>query len=549
MLVAAVKPTTLKTAWCSFYYSNTLFCEKSTNSRYSDLVDEMTSFDPYYKWLGIPAEEQPANHYRLLGVRPFEEDIDVIEAAADQKMAYVQQCAIGEYVKQSQQVLNELSSARVCLLSSNKKSAYDWMLRRDEAGKQEVLQQEQATSQRVQQQLESPPQPNAETTPQAIPSSGKNLQVNPSKPFLNRKFIPGIVSILFIICLLPVFGYLYYSRNNSSDILDLKPLLADVPDQKVNEEELLKFQLAAHPMLGQESSNLRYRFGTNRPKSAKLNEVTGEFLWKPTEADGPGKTPVSIIAYLKSTPDQTEEKNFLIHVSEVNQPPRIKNTPTQSIIVNEETLLEISLVANDSDLPRNQLTYSLGDNAPPGSSIDSKSGRFSWTPQEKDGPGFFSIPVVVTDDGQPSQKTEYQLKLIVKEVNQPPEIAPVTNLSVRQGDAIKYFIKGTDSDIPQQTLHYYLEEGAPKGSRIDENRGEFFWQVPSSQAIGQYFIQVRVTDDGTNQLSAMVKFPLEVLSRPQEQITFYSGLKKQTDQIIFTQKMLTMLKVGWRKRK
>ena len=32
------------------------------------------AFDPYYKWLGIPREEQPPNHYRVLGIRVFEED-------------------------------------------------------------------------------------------------------------------------------------------------------------------------------------------------------------------------------------------------------------------------------------------------------------------------------------------------------------------------------------------------------------------------------------------------------------------------------------------
>ena len=31
-------------------------------------------FDPYHEWLGIPPDEQPANHYRLLGLELFEED-------------------------------------------------------------------------------------------------------------------------------------------------------------------------------------------------------------------------------------------------------------------------------------------------------------------------------------------------------------------------------------------------------------------------------------------------------------------------------------------
>jgi len=30
------------------------------------------AFNPYHKWLGIPTDEIPPNHYRLLGISPFE---------------------------------------------------------------------------------------------------------------------------------------------------------------------------------------------------------------------------------------------------------------------------------------------------------------------------------------------------------------------------------------------------------------------------------------------------------------------------------------------
>jgi hypothetical protein len=38
---------------------------------------------PYHKWLGIPPEEQPPNHYRLLAIPKYESD--VIETAAEQR--------------------------------------------------------------------------------------------------------------------------------------------------------------------------------------------------------------------------------------------------------------------------------------------------------------------------------------------------------------------------------------------------------------------------------------------------------------------------------
>ena len=54
------------------------------------------SFDPYYKWLGIPPDEQPPNHYRLLGVRDFEADAEVIENAADQRMSPRPHVSVGQ---------------------------------------------------------------------------------------------------------------------------------------------------------------------------------------------------------------------------------------------------------------------------------------------------------------------------------------------------------------------------------------------------------------------------------------------------------------------
>ncbi|MFK7778318.1 MAG: hypothetical protein QM501_09365, partial [Gimesia sp.] len=89
----------------------------------------MAKFDPYHKWLGIPLKDQPPHHYRLLGIDLFEKDLDVIEAAADRCMVFVQQCALGEHMEASQKILNELSAARVCLLIVKQKKKYDAELR------------------------------------------------------------------------------------------------------------------------------------------------------------------------------------------------------------------------------------------------------------------------------------------------------------------------------------------------------------------------------------------------------------------------------------
>jgi serine/threonine protein kinase len=95
----------------------------------------MSDFDPYYHWLGIAPKDQPPNHYRLLGVELFEEHAEVISNAADRQMMHVRSFQSGKHALASQELLNEIAAARVCLLDPERKADYDTRLRagRDDA--------------------------------------------------------------------------------------------------------------------------------------------------------------------------------------------------------------------------------------------------------------------------------------------------------------------------------------------------------------------------------------------------------------------------------
>lgn len=86
-------------------------------------------FDPYLRWLGIRDADRPPNHYRLLGLDVYEPDVDIIAEAADRQMAHVRTHQTGPQAGHSQKLLNELAKAKVCLLNSGKKAAYDDDLR------------------------------------------------------------------------------------------------------------------------------------------------------------------------------------------------------------------------------------------------------------------------------------------------------------------------------------------------------------------------------------------------------------------------------------
>ena len=89
------------------------------------------AFDPYSQLLGIPAIDQPPNHYRLLGVTLFEPERATIDAAARRLMAQLQRNAGGADPAAIRRLLGEISNARVCLLTPEKRAVYDEKLHAD----------------------------------------------------------------------------------------------------------------------------------------------------------------------------------------------------------------------------------------------------------------------------------------------------------------------------------------------------------------------------------------------------------------------------------
>jgi hypothetical protein len=86
-------------------------------------------FDAYHKWLGISPESRPPNNYQLLGIPEFTDDLSVVENSALRQLSHVRTFQLGPQAGKSQQLLNEIASARICLVNPAKKAIYDAKLR------------------------------------------------------------------------------------------------------------------------------------------------------------------------------------------------------------------------------------------------------------------------------------------------------------------------------------------------------------------------------------------------------------------------------------
>ncbi|MEZ6064237.1 MAG: hypothetical protein R3B90_00680 [Planctomycetaceae bacterium] len=87
--------------------------------------------DFYKEWLGIPEGPRPPDHYELLRVRRFEDDVDKIRAHYKKLNAHVRKYATGQYSVQSQELLNEMAKAMLCLTDRDRKRDYDEGLGRE----------------------------------------------------------------------------------------------------------------------------------------------------------------------------------------------------------------------------------------------------------------------------------------------------------------------------------------------------------------------------------------------------------------------------------
>ncbi|MCS7466146.1 putative Ig domain-containing protein [Stieleria sp. ICT_E10.1] len=273
--------------------------------------------------------------------------------------------------------------------------------------------------------------------------------------------------------------------------VNVAPDAETIVDQTI--DELVPFSLQVTATDVDHPANLLGYTLTQGPAGAQIDPVSGEFSWTPSEADGPGTYPIIVTVTDSGTPNLSDHVSFEITVKEVNRQPVLDFIPDQT--VDEETTLTFTATASDPDIPANNLTFSVTGN-PPTSSIDPVSGVFTWTPSETDAPMNYVIQVKVSDNQNPELTDSQEVVISALEVNEPPVLETIDDVTVELGQTVAFTAIATDPDSPLNTLTYSLDAGAPDGASIDPETGAFTWTPTADQDGEVYPITVRVTDDG-----------------------------------------------------
>ncbi|MDH5641357.1 MAG: putative Ig domain-containing protein, partial [Nitrospira sp.] len=264
--------------------------------------------------------------------------------------------------------------------------------------------------------------------------------------------------------------------------VNVAPVLAPIGNKSINEETELRFTISGSDV-DDPAQTLIYS-ATDLPLGATFDASTREFVWKPTEVQGPGS-----YAVIFSVTDGvvTTSELVTISVNEVNVAPVL--APIGNKSVNEETELRFTISGSDVDDPAQTLVYSA-TGLPTGATFDAITREFVWTPTENQGPGSYAVTFTVTDGVVSTSET---ITISVNEVNVAPVLNAIGNKSINEQTELRFTISGSDVDVPAQTLVYSVT-GLPLGATFDPLTREFVWTPSETQGPGSYDVTFNVTD-------------------------------------------------------
>ena len=258
-------------------------------------------------------------------------------------------------------------------------------------------------------------------------------------------------------------------------------------------------------------------------------DAEGVITWTPTESQGPSTNTFTTVVTDNGVPPLSATNRFTLTVSEVNSAPVLQARTDRTI--NELTLLTVTNVATDADLPANTLSYQLLD--PPAGAVIDAEGVVSWTPTESQAPSTNMITTVVTDNGVPPLSATNSVTVTVNEVNSAPVLPAQTDRTIGELTLLTVTNTATDADLPANTLSYGLLV-APAGAIIDAD-GVITWTPTEAQGGSTYTFITVVVDNGAPVLSAANSFTVTV-----SEVNSVPVLPTQTDQTIDELTLLTV---------
>jgi hypothetical protein len=198
----------------------------------------------------------------------------------------------------------------------------------------------------------------------------------------------------------------------------------------------------------------------------------------------------------------TGDETVSITVEPTNRPPVLDTIGDQTGA--EGTLLEIPVIASDPDQDELEFTV-LG--SPVHSTFEPDGyGNYSfiWVP-DYDQSGIYHVNFTVSDG---SAVVFENVKITVLNTNQAPELAPIGNKVIQEGNPLTFLVTATDPD--GDTLEYKAQP-LPSGATFVDS--QFQW-IPEYDQTGIYTVNFTATDPGDLGDFEMITITVSDTNRP-----------------------------------
>ena len=197
--------------------------------------------------------------------------------------------------------------------------------------------------------------------------------------------------------------------TNDRNSIRIRPVLTVPPDQSINELTSLVVTNSAT------DTNILANALTfslvSAPRGVDIDSRTGVLTWTPSEAQGPSTNLITVQVTDDGATPLYDRESFTVVVKEVNRPPTVRSVPDQTI--RPGSLLTVTNIGSDPDIPPNTLTFSLGPGSPAGAAMSASSGIFTWQPTAGQADSTNAVTIKVTDDGSPGLSDSTTFKVIV----------------------------------------------------------------------------------------------------------------------------------------
>ncbi len=247
------------------------------------------------------------------------------------------------------------------------------------------------------------------------------------------------------------------------------------------------------------------------PRGASISARSGRITWKPDESQGPGTFSFAIRVTADRDPKTVAEARTTVSVREVESPPQLDPIADQEIDTAE--VCQITVRAEDRDIPASEVTYRLAPGSPKGARIDASTGLFEWNPQGQS-PGDYPV-VVQAKKGSPrglSSTRSFTIHLAKSErlVDRPAIVAQTAKAKVNPADVTHLIALALDRGKLFDTRQYR------ELRKIFANRFEERYAAEINQAYG---------DDDKSMTAWLLK-------HPDVREEFYTAIDPQADDIV-----------------